>query len=97
MAQEPPVGQGLIIIVASRSRRLDTPHSVGLLWTNDQPEAETPTDNKQQSQATDIQAPAGFKPTIPASEQPQTHDLDLEAIGIGSRKRIHFHKSVHKN
>jgi hypothetical protein len=54
-------------------------------------------DNKQQSQATDIHAPAGFKPTIPASEQPQTHDLDRETTGIGSRKRIHFHKSVHKN
>ena len=26
---------------------------------------------------------AGFEPTIPASEQPQTHDLDRAATGIG--------------
>ena len=28
---------------ASRSHTLDTPHSVGLLWTSDQPAAETST------------------------------------------------------
>jgi hypothetical protein len=28
--------------------------------------------------------PAGFEPTIPASERPQTHALDRAAIGIGS-------------
>jgi hypothetical protein len=27
--------------------------------------------------------PAGFKPTIPASERPQTHALDRAATGIG--------------
>ena len=27
--------------------------------------------------------PAGFEPTIPASEQPQTHALDRAATGIG--------------
>jgi hypothetical protein len=27
--------------------------------------------------------PAGFEPTIPASERPQTHALDLAATGIG--------------
>jgi hypothetical protein len=36
------VGQGLLIIEASRSHS-DTPHSVGLLWTSDQPDAETST------------------------------------------------------
>jgi len=56
--------------------QLDTPHSEGLLWTSDQP------DNTQHSQETDIQAPAGFEPTIPASEWPQTHTLDL-ATGTG--------------
>ena len=34
------VGQGLLIIEASRSH---TPHSVGPLWTSDQPDAETST------------------------------------------------------
>jgi hypothetical protein len=37
------VGQGLLIIEASRSHFSDTPHSVGLLWTSDQPDAQTST------------------------------------------------------
>jgi hypothetical protein len=36
------VGQGLFTIEASRSHS-DTPHSVGLLWTRDQPDAEKST------------------------------------------------------
>jgi hypothetical protein len=39
IAQYPLVGQGLVIIEASRSHT-DTAHSVGFLWTNDQPAAE---------------------------------------------------------
>jgi hypothetical protein len=42
MAQQPVVGQGLLIIEASRSHS-DTPHSAGLLWTSDKPDAETYT------------------------------------------------------
>ena len=42
MAQQPPVGQGLPIIRDSRSYS-DTPQSVGLLLTSDQPVAETST------------------------------------------------------
>jgi hypothetical protein len=33
---------GLLIVVASRSYS-DTPHSVGLLWTSDWPDADTST------------------------------------------------------
>jgi hypothetical protein len=40
--QQPKLVQGLLIIEASRSHS-DTPHSVGLLWTSDQPVAETST------------------------------------------------------
>jgi hypothetical protein len=36
------VGRGLLSIEASQSHS-DTPHSVGLLWTGDQPVAETST------------------------------------------------------
>ena len=36
------VGLGLLIIEVSRSLS-DTPQSVGLLWANDQPDAETST------------------------------------------------------
>jgi len=42
MAQQPLVGQGLFIIKAARSQS-DTPPSVGLLWTSDQPDAENLT------------------------------------------------------
>jgi len=38
--QQPSVGQGLFIIEPSPLHS-DTPHSVELLWTDDQPEAET--------------------------------------------------------
>ena len=68
------LGQGLLIVEASRSHS-DTPHSVGLPWTSDQPDVETST--SQHSQQTAIYAPAGFEPAIPASEQPQIHALDV--------------------
>ena len=42
MAQQPLVGQGLLIIEASRSHSV-TPQSVGLLWTSAQPVAKTST------------------------------------------------------
>jgi len=42
MTQQPLLGQGLLIIEASRSYS-DTPHSVGLLWTSERPVAETST------------------------------------------------------
>jgi hypothetical protein len=42
MAQQPPLCQGLLIVEASRSHTRDT-QSVGLLWTSDQPDAETCT------------------------------------------------------
>ena len=41
-AQQPLLGQDLLSLEASRSHS-DTPHSVGLLWTSDQPDAETST------------------------------------------------------
>jgi hypothetical protein len=42
LAHEALLGQGVLIIEASRSHS-DTPHSAGLLWTSDQPDAETST------------------------------------------------------
>jgi hypothetical protein len=52
MAQELLVGQGLVTVEASHS---DRPHSMGLLWTSDRPDAETST--WQHSQQTGIHAP----------------------------------------
>jgi hypothetical protein len=40
MAQQPPVGQGLLIIEDAWSHS-DTPQTLELLWTSDQTEAET--------------------------------------------------------
>jgi hypothetical protein len=42
VAQQPPVGQGLLIIEASRSHS-DTPHTVGCLGARDHSDAETST------------------------------------------------------
>jgi hypothetical protein len=42
IAQQSPVGQGLLIIEASQSYS-DTLHSVGFIWTGDQLDAETST------------------------------------------------------
>jgi len=62
----------------------DTPHSVGLLWTSDRPEAETSTCTTHNTHKRQTTAPpAGFEPTIPASERPQTHALDRPATEIG--------------
>jgi hypothetical protein len=40
MAREPPVGQGVLLVEVPRSHS-DALHSVGLLWTRDQSDAET--------------------------------------------------------
>jgi len=45
VAQQPPVGRGLLIIEASRSYS-DTIHSVGTLWTSYQPVAQTCTSQR---------------------------------------------------
>jgi hypothetical protein len=42
MTQQPTMGQGLLIVEASRSHS-DTRHTVGLLWTSVQPDAHTST------------------------------------------------------
>jgi hypothetical protein len=57
--QQSLVDQGLLIIKASRSPS-DT-HSVGLLWTSDQPDAEPLPDNTQHSQETDVHATDGIR------------------------------------
>jgi len=53
MTQKPLAGQGLYV-EASRSHS-DTAHSVGFLWTSDQP------DNTQRSQQTGIHAPGRIR------------------------------------
>jgi hypothetical protein len=40
-------------------------------------------ENTQHPKKTHVHTLAGFKPEIPASERPETHDLDSAATGIG--------------
>jgi len=54
-------------------------HSVGLLRTSDQPDLTTHNFHMRQTSMLLV----GFEPTIPTSERPQTHALDLAATGIG--------------
>ena len=85
MAQEPTVGQDLFIVEDSRSYS-DAPHLVGLL----QPDAETFTLKHTTLNRTQTSMPpAGFQPTIPASEWPQTHALDGAATGTGVPCSLH--------
>jgi len=59
MAQQPLGDHDLLIIEVSGSHSV-TPHSVGLLWTSDQP------DNTQHSQKTDIHLRGGNRTRIPS-------------------------------
>jgi hypothetical protein len=60
MVQQSLVGQGFFTIEASRSQS-DTLHTVGLLWTGDQPDTETPTWQQKHSQGRGIHAPGEIR------------------------------------
>jgi len=77
VAQQPLVGQDRLIIETLRSHSV-TPHSVGLLWTNARC-THTHTHNTHKRRKS--MPPAVFEPTIPVSEQPQTHTLGRAAAG----------------
>ena len=61
MAQQPLVGQGILIIKALRSHS-DTPHSVGVISSSQRPLP----DNTQHSQQTDIHVPGGTRTHSPS-------------------------------
>ena len=77
----PLVRQNLLMTEVSRSQS-HTSHSVGLLWTSDQPDAYTSLPDKTQYLQEISMSPAGFGPAIPASQRPQTQALDRRATGI---------------
>ena len=81
MAQETLASQGVIITQPSRSPS-DTPHSVGLLWKNDQPYAETSTWQHTTRRQTSMPQER-FEPAIPGSKPPQNHAMDRATTGIG--------------
>ena len=60
----PPVSQGLLNIEASQSHS-DTPHSIELLWTSVQPDADTSLHDNTTSKR-DIHAPDGIRAWIPS-------------------------------
>jgi len=87
VGQEPfSLEQGILFIKASRSYP-GTPQAIWLLWTSEHPDAETSistTHNTHNRQISMHQA--RFEPAIPASELPQTHDLDGAATGISGNR-----------
>jgi hypothetical protein len=84
MAHYSLLGQGLLINEVSPS------HSVGLLWTSDQPVQENST-WQHTTLTADIHPfmlPVGFEPAIPTSKRHQTHALERAATGIGLEQSI---------
>jgi hypothetical protein len=82
MSRQPLVGQGFLIIEASRSHS-DTAHSVGLLCTSDQPDARDlylTTYNAHNRQTS--MPRVGFEPAITAHKRQQTNAVDRAATGI---------------
>jgi hypothetical protein len=57
-------------------------HTIGLLWTSDQPVAETSTYTGQHNMQTSMPW-AGFESATPATKQRQTYALNHVATGIG--------------
>jgi hypothetical protein len=64
MTQQSLVVQGFFIIEDSRSHS-DTPHSIGLLWTSDRPDAETST-WQHATLTTDINVPGSIRTRNPS-------------------------------
>jgi len=74
LAQQPLVGQGVLIVEAIWTH-WDKPHSVGLLWMSDQPDAETSTwQHTTLTRGHPCLLPV-FEPTNPAFGRPQTNAM----------------------
>ena len=78
MAQQPLFGQDLLIIEASLSHS-DTPHSIGLLWTSDQTDAEIST--WQCTTLTREKYPCCRRNSNPQSQQARGADSRLRPRG----------------
>jgi hypothetical protein len=79
MAQQPLVGQGLLIVEASRSPLIHP--TLGRIpleeWLTHRRNLYLITHNTHKRQTS--MPPAGFEPAISASDRPQTHALDRVA------------------
>ena len=79
MAQQPLMGQGLVVLEASRSHS-DTPPPLDE-WSARRRDLYLTTHNTHKRQASMLSA--GFEPANPASERPQTHALDRAVTEFG--------------
>jgi hypothetical protein len=84
VAQQPKSGLGRLLLEVSRSNS-DTPRSVGLLWTSDQPVAETSTRQHTNTHKRQTSMRPAFEPTIPVCARPKVNAVDRAATGIGTR------------
>ena len=83
-AQQPPVGQSLLIHDVSRSRTTTYHRLQDSSGRVISPTQRPLPENTQHSQQTSI-TPVGFERTIPASQRPQTHALDRADTRIGQK------------
>jgi hypothetical protein len=90
-AQQPPVGQGLLIHEVNRSHTT-THQSVGILrnewWARSRDFTTHNTHNRQTSMP-----PVRFEPTVSAGQRPQNYTLHRAATGIGSVITVTVQKS----
>lgn len=85
VGQGPLVDQGHLIFEASRSNT-GTPHSVGLPWTSDKPDAETYSCTTHNTHIRQTDMPSvGFEPPFSATDRPQNQALDGAANVIDNK------------
>ena len=72
----------------------DTPHSVGLVCTGDQPVPETFTWQHTTLTRDIYIPPAAFEPAIPAGEWPQIYALNRTVTGLGNKPYVSVKYSV---
>jgi hypothetical protein len=83
VSPQPYWGLGRPIPEFSRSHS-DTPQSVGLLWTSDQPRRrDLHLTTRDVYKRHTSMPPVRYEPEIPASERPQTYEFDIATTGIG--------------
>jgi len=86
MAQQPLVGCCAVLIIEASRSHSDTRVHGGIpldKWSIRCRDLYLTADNIPSRQIS--MPPAGFQPTIPTSQRQQTHALDCEAIGIGTK------------
>jgi len=81
IARQSLLGQGLVIVEASRSHSVTRNTRQDSYGRGDQPNAETSTWQQRKLTRQRYIAPVGLEPAIPASERQQTHAIDRRATG----------------